>query len=123
MTTRCAPKELQGRQKRVRRHPEPLVEHGEGDFKRASVPLVSLEPARRATPEHLPHQDSEIEGARVDQQSFEDVPMPTQVSAAHPAGVVHVRDRKSTRLNSSHGYISYAVFCLKKKKKKIIIHS
>src|SRR2546422_4009280 len=29
------------------------------------------------------------------------------------------RDRKSTRLNSSHGYISYAVFCLKKKK---IIH-
>src|SRR2546422_3932529 len=27
-------------------------------------------------------------------------------------------DRKSTRLNSSHGYISYAVFCLKKKKQK-----
>src|SRR2546422_4230630 len=29
-----------------------------------------------------------------------------------------VLDRKSTRLNSSHGYISYAVFCLKKKKQK-----
>src|SRR2546429_4030710 len=29
-------------------------------------------------------------------------------------------DRKSTRLNSSHGYISYAVFCLKKKKKNPI---
>src|SRR2546422_1622680 len=29
-------------------------------------------------------------------------------------------DRKSTRLNSSHGYISYAVFCLKKKKNKTI---
>src|SRR2546422_2612534 len=28
------------------------------------------------------------------------------------------RDRKSTRLNSSHGYISYAVFCLKKKKRQ-----
>src|SRR2546429_2706915 len=28
-------------------------------------------------------------------------------------------DRKSTRLNSSHGYISYAVFCLKKKKQKL----
>src|SRR6266436_10042176 len=28
-------------------------------------------------------------------------------------------DRKSTRLNSSHGYISYAVFCLKKKKKPL----
>src|SRR2546429_6766015 len=40
-----------------------------------------------------------------------------------PAGGAPVRsglgargDRKSTRLNSSHGYISYAVFCLKKKK-------
>src|SRR2546422_5851223 len=29
-----------------------------------------------------------------------------------------ILDRKSTRLNSSHGYISYAVFCLKKKKYK-----
>src|SRR2546422_4795619 len=34
------------------------------------------------------------------------------------AAVVKAADRKSTRLNSSHGYISYAVFCLKKKKKK-----
>src|SRR2546422_6742624 len=35
------------------------------------------------------------------------------------------RDRKSTRLNSSHGYISYAVFCLKKKKKEktIVTHN
>src|SRR5437660_6338845 len=32
---------------------------------------------------------------------------------------VHDQDRKSTRLNSSHVAISYAVFCLKKKKKKI----
>src|SRR2546429_1251753 len=31
------------------------------------------------------------------------------------------RDRKSTRLNSSHGYISYAVFCLKKKKNTFVI--
>src|SRR2546422_5242905 len=38
---------------------------------------------------------------------------------AHFAGATQpTRDRKSTRLNSSHGYISYAVFCLKKKKKK-----
>src|SRR2546422_8126117 len=29
-------------------------------------------------------------------------------------------DRKSTRLNSSHGYISYAVFCLKKKRTKVV---
>src|SRR2546422_8619176 len=33
-------------------------------------------------------------------------------------GRPHGGDRKSTRLNSSHGYISYAVFCLKKKKKR-----
>src|SRR5438552_9050129 len=33
------------------------------------------------------------------------------------------RDRKSTRLNSSHQIISYAVFCLKKKKKKNIINN
>src|SRR5687768_18162321 len=32
---------------------------------------------------------------------------------------IDFEDRKSTRLNSSHGYISYAVFCLKKKKKSI----
>src|SRR2546422_7719935 len=38
--------------------------------------------------------------------------------ADQPGAAVRARDRKSTRLNSSHGYISYAVFCLKKKKKK-----
>src|SRR2546422_2420596 len=36
-----------------------------------------------------------------------------------PAARTGGQDRKSTRLNSSHGYISYAVFCLKKKKKLI----
>src|SRR2546429_6740862 len=43
---------------------------------------------------------------------------PTAARAAEGAGsqqTLPVRDRKSTRLNSSHGYISYAVFCLKKK--------
>src|SRR5688572_32747371 len=34
------------------------------------------------------------------------------------AGLADYGDRKSTRLNSSHSQISYAVFCLKKKKKK-----
>src|SRR3989449_5422118 len=35
-------------------------------------------------------------------------------TAAQPfATIQHAADRKSTRLNSSHGYISYAVFCLK----------
>src|SRR2546429_7259911 len=35
----------------------------------------------------------------------------------HATETMYQEDRKSTRLNSSHGYISYAVFCLKKKKK------
>src|SRR5205085_5870140 len=48
--------------------------------------------------------------------------------ALHPVGLRHLtfrvgeqgEDRKSTRLNSSHSQISYAVFCLKKKKKNKI---
>src|SRR3712207_8792906 len=38
--------------------------------------------------------------------------------ALHHQHVLVMRDRKSTRLNSSHANISYAVFCLKKKKKQ-----
>src|SRR2546429_6612100 len=38
------------------------------------------------------------------------------------AAFVPQRDRKSTRLNSSHGYISYAVFCLKKKQTRRHVH-
>src|SRR5207302_9175145 len=41
-------------------------------------------------------------------------------TGAPPAPTSWARDRKSTRLNSSHVKISYAVFCLKKKKKKKI---
>src|SRR5438445_940235 len=39
-----------------------------------------------------------------------------QRPVAHPGDSPGLRDRKSTRLNSSHANISYAVFCLKKKK-------
>src|SRR2546429_4534029 len=42
---------------------------------------------------------------------------PTTVGEFHPGR----RDRKSTRLNSSHGYISYAVFWLKKKRSRYSI--
>src|SRR5205809_3551705 len=45
----------------------------------------------------------------------------TLYGADAAGGVIQIitKDRKSTRLNSSHGYISYAVFCLKKKKTPI----
>src|SRR2546422_7313725 len=42
----------------------------------------------------------------------------TKAGLTYTAARTAPRDRKSTRLNSSHGYISYAVFCLKKKKQK-----
>src|SRR5687768_17798899 len=44
-------------------------------------------------------------------------PPPGRVGAVARPSLASRPDRKSTRLNSSHGYISYAVFCLKKKKK------
>src|SRR3712207_8140632 len=43
-------------------------------------------------------------------------PLGVQASAAHLHRRLRPQDRKSTRLNSSHANISYAVFCLKKKK-------
>src|SRR5215216_7008657 len=46
-------------------------------------------------------------------------PSPAGNAAVRSGEPRSVRDRKSTRLNSSHQIISYAVFCLKKKKKKI----
>src|SRR3989449_8218914 len=63
-------------------------------------------------------------GARARPQRQGGVEAAPEVDAAGPARdparraaqLGAERDRKSTRLNSSHGYISYAVFCLKKKK-------
>src|SRR2546429_7175130 len=50
-------------------------------------------------------------------RSFEEIGDKTEVAHVdlHLAELFLDEDRKSTRLNSSHGYISYAVFCLKKK--------
>src|SRR5688572_31409613 len=53
------------------------------------------------------------------QKFLKDFPKdPLAAKALHYLGV----DRKSTRLNSSHSQISYAVFCLKKKKTKYYYH-
>src|SRR2546422_6217521 len=53
----------------------------------------------------------------LDGNAYTSRPGPRLVDAAEMLTRL-IRDRKSTRLNSSHGYISYAVFCLKKKKTK-----
>src|SRR2546422_2996282 len=51
-------------------------------------------------------------------------PPHTEAIQAHTALLEAVQtDRKSTRLNSSHGYISYAVFCLKKKNRRAELSS
>src|SRR2546429_5378110 len=68
-------------------------------LRRAGVPDPARAPAPARTPAPLPA-PAGSGGARHRRAG--------DASAA-------VRDRKSTRLNSSHGYISYAVFCLKKK--------
>src|SRR5438309_12086264 len=48
-----------------------------------------------------------------------DTKLPNRYYSELQFGIQRVRDRKSTRLNSSHSSISYAVFCLKKKKNMI----
>src|SRR6185503_9352136 len=67
---------------------------------------VAKEDRRRVTVE-APHSGQRTSSASL-RTSSSNVPE----QSAH-----RYSDRKSTRLNSSHGYISYAVFCLKKKKK------
>src|SRR2546430_4526910 len=55
-----------------------------------------------------------------------DLPVGANVAAPvalHQHAVVEFQDRKSTRLNSSHSQISYAVFCLKKKKQTRTAHA
>src|SRR5687768_17701111 len=64
---------------------------------------------------HVPAPAGPARGHGVEQR---EVGEPHLVPPATPNLEDDVEDRKSTRLNSSHGYISYAVFCLKKKKKK-----
>src|SRR2546429_5158568 len=68
------------------------------------------------------HEFADTQPVRVAERQHGEVRRPVYLDQ----GEVHARvaardvpgeaDRKSTRLNSSHGYISYAVFCLKKKK-------
>src|SRR2546429_3443057 len=59
-----------------------------------------------------------LEGRSSDRLDLVEIVLLRNFNESKPALVR--RDRKSTRLNSSHGYISYAVFCLKKKKKIIL---
>src|SRR3712207_8033787 len=78
-------------EKVLARPPELVQEHTGENRVRVAVSRVTQ-----------PVQSSLVEARRVDRE--------------HPLRRLTHRDRKSTRLNSSHANISYAVFCLKKKK-------
>src|SRR2546429_4156859 len=91
-------KELQGEhlQADIAKPPAPKLRSDEGEF----APEVQAKPAAASGEPAL---DEETQKFIV--QSLTDVDLFASYGL----------DRKSTRLNSSHGYISYAVFCLKKK--------
>src|SRR5699024_12721326 len=66
--------------------------------------------------------DRSARRSRSDRRARGERRWPLSVPSLSAAGVVPVGDRKSTRLNSSHVSISYAVFCLKKKKNSTTRH-
>src|SRR3712207_8425174 len=69
---------------------------------------------RRLPTRGLSRQDASHRGAA--QECLLQAPGGRAQPTSHPAYEGRAQDRKSTRLNSSHANISYAVFCLKKKK-------
>src|SRR2546430_13001002 len=83
--------------------------------------LFRSRPALDARATHWSVYMSELSGSDVYRRCVTvDINSGTTDISAQPAST---RDRKSTRLNSSHSQISYAVFCLKKKKKMLSQHS
>src|SRR5689334_24111978 len=75
--------------------------------------------------EHLVARDEAIssEAPELDELPLEGAPTGAGGAQVRPVHEEGIGDRKSTRLNSSHSSISYAVFCLKKKKKTIKNHT
>src|SRR5690606_41037322 len=84
-----------------------------------SVLRATHERFRRCRRNHRHEIELPLRQRRRDETSLHEVARRDDLDRRHGARVECVEDRKSTRLNSSHVKISYAVFCLKKKKKKI----
>src|SRR6059058_3986450 len=85
--------EIAGRRSAAPRSFEGGEERGQDQPQHETRPPVALKASWRPAPEHVPHQEPEIEGARVDDQPLEDVRMPAQMDPAQPAGVIDVRKR------------------------------
>src|SRR3989475_7841531 len=75
-------------------------------------------PAHRLVRSHLADVGVEVRQVRIGHAAEPDLADQAQQGHAWPVLERPHPDRKSTRLNSSHSQISYAVFCLKKKKKR-----
>src|SRR2546429_3556986 len=92
--------------------------HSHNEIPVFQIPMQWLEPGDLARYHQRFTLPLEILGLRVPASP----PSPARPALGQPLRLnLTNRDRKSTRLNSSHGYISYAVFCLKKKKKKKLV--
>src|SRR2546430_7559210 len=75
-----------------------------------SLGLGDLERLLEVAPQRDPHREPGLERLRCEVE---------RIGGVAAADRLLGRDRKSTRLNSSHSQISYAVFCLKKKKNQL----
>src|SRR2546422_2274446 len=95
---------------------EPGVGRSSARTPRARTPAITP----RTSARFIPHTSGRHSSASASngQLASRTSPFVRAGSKPHSSSTVtaSLRDRKSTRLNSSHGYISYAVFCLKKKK-------
>src|SRR3989449_7175698 len=100
---------------RVRARTDTGPEEQLGDVHQPAGRLVDLVFAVAVAEQ--PPRDRDLSESGVLRRHQPAVVLEGQRDLRHPGGGPRL-DRKSTRLNSSHGYISYAVFCLKKKKRE-----
>src|SRR3712207_7067983 len=77
----------------------------------------------RSSPLNYLELASDLVSAYVSHNALPPSDLPSLIDAVHTALSQVGRDRKSTRLNSSHANISYAVFCLKKKNYSVLVYS
>src|SRR2546430_11981355 len=128
---------LVGEIQRVAPRPAIVIDVDSDQLKRIEVRLMQQGPdaLERASECVGPQAGSDHAGSRIDLTGSEQLQVLLRECALLGPGMLpckraqvrrgaareetQTQDRKSTRLNSSHSQISYAVFCLKKKKKKI----
>src|SRR5207245_6310830 len=124
----CKTRDVLGTVGQVAVHEEDVLEPALGSPRRArdhgrAIPAIhrmrdDLEPGAGSR-QALQDRGRTVAGAIVYDNQRRPVRQPVQHARNLSNAALRAQDRKSTRLNSSHGSISYAVFCLKKKNKTI----